>query len=106
MLLLKTLIFVVLLVGLVFVGLRNNAPVSLDLVAWQLTDVPLYLSLFGAALFGLLIGLAFAGVREIQWRMELARQRRQSADAERELHGLRTASLEAPASEDSDGPVR
>lgn len=95
--LLKTLLFVALLGALVVVGLKNHTPVALDLFGWQLTEVPLYLALFGAALFGLVLGLVFAGVREIQWRVALSRQRRESADAERELQGLRMASLGSPS---------
>lgn len=97
--LLKTFVFVALLGALVFVGLTNNEPVSdLNLFGWKPAgDVPLYVVLFGAALFGLIIGLLFAGVREIQWRVELSRQRRESAEAERELRGLRMASLDAPS---------
>ena len=79
--------------------------VTLDLFGWQFTGVPLYLALFGAALFGLIIGLAFAGVREIQWRVVLSRQRRQSADVERELQGLRTASLDAPSHRSPEDPT-
>ena len=105
MLLLKTLLFVALLAALVFVGLNNNTPVSLDLFGWQFAGVPLYLALFGAALFGLIIGLAFAGVREIQWRVVLSRQRRESADVERELQGLRTASLDAPSNRSPEDPT-
>lgn len=96
MLLLKTVLFVVLLVALVFIGLKNSTPVPVDLIAWQLADVPLYLALFGGALFGLLLGLGFAAVREIQWRVVLSKKKRQSADSERELQGLRTASLDDP----------
>jgi uncharacterized integral membrane protein len=92
--LLKILIFVVLLAALVFVGLKNSTPVPLDLFGYQLTEVPLYLALFGAAIVGLLLGLGFAGVREIQWRVALSRQRRESSEAERELQGLRMASLD------------
>jgi uncharacterized integral membrane protein len=103
MMLLKSLIFVVLLVVLVFVGLKNNTPVELHLFQWSLVDVPLYLALFGAALFGLLIGLIFAGVREVQWRVALSRQRRDSADAERELRDLRVAPLERGNDEDLPG---
>ena len=94
MMLLKSLIFVALLAVLVFVGLKNNVPVDLHLFVWSLTEVPLYLALYGAAIFGLIIGLLFAAVREVQWRVELSRQRRSSADAERELQDLRVASLE------------
>jgi len=101
--LLKSLIFVALLVVLVFVGLRNNTPVELHLFNWTLVDVPLYLALFGAALFGLLIGLVFAGVREVQWRVALSRQRRESADAERELQDLRVASLEGREDDEPRG---
>jgi len=79
------------------VGLKNNTPVALDLFWYQLVDVPLYLVLFGAAIVGLLLGLGFAGVREIQWRVALSRQRRESSDVERELQGLRMAPLEEHA---------
>lgn len=100
--LLKTLVFVALLGVLVVVGLKNHTPVALDLLGWELANVPLYLALFGAALFGLVLGLIFAAVREIQWRVALARQRRESAEAERELQGLRMASLDAPSTTPRD----
>jgi uncharacterized integral membrane protein len=101
--LLRILIFVVLLAALVLVGLKNNTPVALDLFWYQLVDVPLYLVMFGAAIVGLLLGLGFAGVREVQWRVALSRQRRASSEAERELQGLRMAPLdEHPLSPDDD----
>jgi uncharacterized integral membrane protein len=100
--LLKTLLFVVLLGALVFVGLKNHDPVALNLFGWHLAEVPLYLALYGAALFGLILGLLFAGVREVQWRVALSRQRRESAEAERELQGLRMASLDAPSASTGD----
>ena len=103
MMLLKSLIFVALLVVLVFVGLKNNTPVELHLFRWSLVDVPLYLALFGAALFGLLIGLIFAGIREVQWRVSLSRQKRDRADADRELQDLRVASLERGDQDDYPG---
>jgi uncharacterized integral membrane protein len=105
--LLKILIFVGLLAALVIIGLKNSTPVPLDLFGYKLTDVPLYLALFGASIVGLLLGLGFAGVREIQWRVVLSRQRRESSEAERELQGLRMASLdEEPRSPDDSDEVR
>lgn len=101
--LLKTLLFIVLLAALVVVGLKNNSAVSLDLFTWQLLDIPLYLVLYGAALFGLALGLGFAAVRELQWRMVLSRQRRESAEAAEELRGLRMASLDDPVSDEGPG---
>ena len=103
MMLLKSLIFVALLVVLVFVGLKNNTPVELHLFQWSLVDVPLYLALFGAALFGLLIGLIFAGVRELQWRVSMSRKKRETADTERELQDLRVASLDQRGDDDLPG---
>ncbi|RKZ13895.1 hypothetical protein DRQ32_00570 [bacterium] len=101
--LLKTLLFIVLLAALVFVGLKNNSAVELDLFGWQLADIPLYFVLYGAALVGLALGLGFAAVRELQWRLELSRQRSASAEAEEELRGLRMASLDAPVSDEGPG---
>jgi len=101
--LLKSLIFVALLVVLVFVGLKNNMPVELHLFKWTLVDVPLYLALFGSALFGLLIGLIFAGVRELQWRVSMSRKKRATADTERELQDLRVASLDQRGEDDLPG---
>ena len=99
----KILIFVVLLAALVIVGLKNSTPVPLDLFGYQFFDVPLYLALFGASIIGLLLGLGFAAVREIQWRVALSRQRRESSEAERELQGLRMAALdEHPLSSDDN----
>lgn len=103
MMLLKSLIFVALLVVLVFVGLKNNMPVELHLFKWTLVDVPLYLALFGSALFGLLIGLIFAGVRELQWRVSMSRKKRETADTERELQDLRVASLDQRGEDDLPG---
>ena len=101
--LLKTLVFVILLAALVFVGLKNSTPVTLDLFSWELLDIPLYIVLFGSALVGLALGLGFAAVREVQWRVVLTRQRRQSAEAEEELRGLRMASLDEPVADQESG---
>jgi uncharacterized integral membrane protein len=103
MMLLKSLIFVALLVVLVFVGLKNNMPVELNLFRWTLVDVPLYLALFGAALFGLLIGMVFAAIRDVQWRVSMSRQKRERTDAERELQDLRVASLDRRDQDDLSG---
>jgi uncharacterized integral membrane protein len=100
--LLRILLFVALLVALVIVGLGNSAGIDLNLFGHHMTDVPLYLALFGAAIVGLVLGLGFAAVREIQWRVVLSRERRGQATMERELHELRTAPLEEPASGSGD----
>lgn len=104
--LLRTLVFVALLVALVFVGLKNHAPVDVNLFGWELLAVPLYFVLFGAALFGLILGLVFAVIREVQWRVVVARERRKSVDTEQELRGLRMASLDAPTSDRGPGDPR
>lgn len=91
--LLKILVFVVLLVVLVLVAVNNDVSVPLNLLAWEFENVRLFLVMFGAALFGLLAGLALAGIRELQWRMHVKRHRRDHAHLEREVHELRRGPL-------------
>ena len=88
--LLKVLIFVVLLVAMVLVAVQNDAPVeSVDLLLVQFENVRLFLVMLVSVIVGLACGLAFAAVRELQWRLHVSRHEREKGDLKREVHHLR-----------------
>jgi len=92
--LLKTAVFVVLLVVLVLVAVSNDATVeSVDLLVWQGENVRVFLVMFVSAIAGLACGLAFAAVRELQWRMHVSRNDREKGELKREVQHLRKAPL-------------
>ena len=89
--LLKVILFVVFAGVMVWVALGNDTPVDVDLFGSQLLQVPLFSVIFGAAAFGLLVGLGFAGMREIQWKLKERRQGRSQRELEKEIQQLRQA---------------
>ena len=93
LLLLKVLVFVALLVLMVFVALSNDAMVDVNLLRWEFTQVRIFLVMLVSALVGLLAGLAFAAVRELQWRMQITRAIREKNELVREIQHLRTEPL-------------
>ena len=99
--LLRIVLFVVLLALLVLVALDNDRPVDVQLLGWELLQVRLFLVIYAAALFGLLLGMIMLAVREVQWRMQTSRQRKQKALLENEVRDLRAAPLHGLEDENS-----
>jgi uncharacterized integral membrane protein len=104
--LLRIVLFALLTVVLVIVALGNNTPVPVQFLGSQWTDVPLYLVIFGAILAGLFVGLAVVGIREIQWRMNVSKDRKQKTLLENEVRNLRAAPLEGLDEEQTRDPER
>lgn len=92
--LLKTLLFVALLVVLILFAMGNGTEVEVHLFGKLLAGVPLYLVVFASTVVGLLCGLAFAAIRELQWTMRERRWRREQAQAQREIEQLRRAPVD------------
>lgn len=101
--LLRIVFFVLLTVLLVIVALDNDAPVDVNFLGWQLEGVRLFLVLFGAALAGFALGLALVGIREVQWRMNSSRTRKEKALLEDEVRNLRAAPLDGLDDESESG---
>lgn len=91
--LLKVIVFVVLLVLLVFVAVSNDGVVDVHLLGWHFTEVRVFLIMLISAMVGLSCGLAFAAVRELQWRLHIGKQEREKGDLKREVHHLRKSPL-------------
>ena len=99
--LLRIVLFVLLLALLVLVALDNDRPVDVKLLGWELLQVRLFLVVYAAALFGLLVGLAMMAIREVQWRMRTKRQRKHQSLLENEVRDLRAAPLHGLEDENS-----
>lgn len=91
--LLKVVVFVALLVVMVLVAVQNDAVVTVNILSWEFVDVRVFLVMLVSAIFGLACGLAFAAVREIQWRLHRSRHEREKGDLRREVDHLRKAPL-------------
>jgi uncharacterized membrane protein YciS (DUF1049 family) len=77
----------------VLLATRNDAPVSMDLLVFAATDVPLWGVLLGALATG---GALVAGVLSwpyLRLRLRVRSQARQITRLEQEVHGLRTLPL-------------
>ena len=105
--LLRVVVFVLLLALLVVVALSNDARVDIKLLGWELLQVRLFLVIFGSAMLGFLVGLAFTGIREVQWRVARKRQGRELSELQEEVRKLRAAPVHgmgerAPATKPGD----
>lgn len=83
---------------LVIVALANRAEVTIRLLPDELSGLllagneftlPLFVVIFGAVIFGLLIGFVWEYFREYALRAEAARRKRELNRLEREVQGLR-----------------
>lgn len=92
--LLRIIVVVLLTVLLVIVALANVEPANPAVFSWKPGPVPLYLVIFAAAGFGFLIGLALVGIRELQWRLNLSKTRKEKTLLENEVRNLRAAPLD------------
>lgn len=92
--LLKVVVFVALLVALVFVAVDNDARVDVNLLTWQFTQVRIFVVMLVSAMVGLVAGLAFAAVRELQWRLHLSRKEKEKGELKKEVHHLRKSPLQ------------
>ncbi len=94
--LLKTIFFVILLVFFVVVAVQNNESpgVTVKLFAWTQHMVPLWIIIFGSALFGFVVGMLVSVVREIRLRLDAAKLRRERDEFQREIARLRAAPLD------------
>jgi uncharacterized integral membrane protein len=94
--LLRTILFVVLLVVFVVLAVQNTGtPVSsVQFFGWKQEMVPVWIVIFGSALVGFLAGLIVSGIREIRLRLEAAKLRRERNELQKEIARLRAAPLE------------
>ena len=94
--LLKILLVVVVVAVFVYVALTNDeATASVHLFGRDLVDVPVFLLVFGSAAAGLVAGLSFTAVRELQWRWRVRSSEREKGELRREVQHLRKAPLAA-----------
>ncbi len=66
---------------------------AIDLVFTTATEVPVWMALFGSALFGAAIALVVLAWPLFRLRMRVRRQERSIDEFEQEIHGLRTLPL-------------
>lgn len=92
--LLRLVLTLVLVALLVVVAVNNTASVELRLLGHHMAGVPLYLVVFGAAFFGLLLGLLLSAVREVQLRGRMRKLDKRRQQLEREVRELRAAPLD------------
>ncbi len=104
--LLRIVFFILLTVLLVIVALDNDAPVDVHLLGWELLEVRLFLVIFGAAGAGFVLGLILMGVRELQWRLNVSKTKKENALLEREVQNLRAAPLDGLDDESDDASAR
>lgn len=109
--LLRTILFVLLLAGLVYVASQNNDPPgsTVHLFTWTFTEVRLWAVMFAAALVGFAAGLLVSVFREIRLRLDASHVRRELQTKEREINQLRAAplhDLDSPTTQEPRLPNR
>jgi len=91
----RLIVFVVLLVTLVYVFWTNaGQTVDLNLFGREFLDLGLFWVVVASFFLGLLAALPGMGLREIQLRRNLTRQRKENQTLERELADLRALPLQ------------
>ena len=94
----KYLFLTVVGIVLIVVALANRGQVEIRIVPAELAqflpvpnsyDMPLFLVILGGVLAGLLIGFVWEYFREYRHRADAARHKREKAQLEREVKGLR-----------------
>jgi uncharacterized integral membrane protein len=101
--LLRIIVFILLTVFLVIVALDNDASVDVQLLGWEFLGVRLFLVVFASAGAGFIMGLILMGIREVQWRVNVSKTKKEKNLLENEVRNLRAAPLdglddEAPSS--------
>ena len=93
--LLRTLLFVALLVFFIVLAVQNHDEqgVTLKLVGYTLMGVPLWMVMFGSILAGFLAGILVSVVRELRLRFDHGKLRRERDELAREVSQLRAAPL-------------
>lgn len=106
--LLRTILFVALLVFFIVVAVQNHDEqgVTVRLFAWTMLGVPLWMVMFGSILVGFVGGLLVAVVREFRLRMDHGRLKRERDELDREVSQLRAAPLQdfSPGGHREPGP--
>ncbi len=108
--LLRTILFVALLVFFIVVAVQNHDEqgVTLKLFTWDWSGVPLWAVMFGSILCGFLAGMLISVVREIRLRLDHGKLKRERDDLEREISHLRAAplhDLEPPREQKIEPPL-
>lgn len=106
--LLRTILFVALLVFFIVMAVQNHDEqgVTVKLFAWTMLGVPLWMVMFGSMLVGFVAGLLVAVVREFRLRMEHGKLKRERDELVREVSQLRAAPLQdfTPSGKREIGP--
>ncbi len=95
----KILFLVALAAALIIIGVANRQAVTLSLLPGGLVDeettamlsisgVPLFAVIFGALIFGILIGEAMEWSRERKYRREVQQKKRELSSAQRQIKDL------------------
>jgi uncharacterized integral membrane protein len=102
--LLLVLVFVALFYGAWRFVAGNEAPISLDLVFFQLPQVPLWSALLGAFALGALCAGASLVYQLLKKSFTARRYRKELAGLESEIHQLRNLPLAAPETRGGPAP--
>jgi len=99
------LVVIVILVILGFALQNQQQMVRVRIIHWESPEVPLYLVVYLAFAFGMVVWLFASIIRVLQLKNELRRARKESRDLREELNRLRSLALEEEEEEIPTVPV-